>query len=36
VLAEKCIVDFFMMKDCKEDLLYAVFEYTSIGQIFFY
>jgi hypothetical protein len=35
VLAEKGIVIFFIMQDCKEDLLYAVFEYMpqSINQI---
>jgi hypothetical protein len=33
VLAEKGIV---MMQDCKEDLLYAVFEFPSFSQFFFF
>jgi hypothetical protein len=37
VLAEKsynviCILEYVMMQGCKEDWLYAAFEYTSIDQ----
>jgi hypothetical protein len=32
VLPEKGIVEYVMMMDCKEDMLYAVFEYFSINH----
>jgi hypothetical protein len=33
VLAEKGIVEFVRMQDCKEDWLHAVFKYASVDQI---
>jgi hypothetical protein len=33
VLAEKGIVEFVRMQDCKEDWLHAVSKYASVDQI---